>query len=90
VVPALRVGGKSVFEITVKVARLGDNGAKPKKGRSATKRTICAAEGASQKTGMSVMFTLLHRVGPVAGLAVALFATVAWIGVVGYTLIKLF
>jgi hypothetical protein len=39
---------------------------------------------------MSVIFTLLHRVGPVAGLTVALFATVAWIGLVGYTLIKLF
>ena len=36
------------------------------------------------------MFMLLHRVAPVAGLAVALFATVAWIGLVGYTLIKLF
>jgi hypothetical protein len=38
---------------------------------------------------MSVTFTLLHRAGPVAGLAVALFATVAWIGLVGYALIRL-
>ncbi len=34
------------------------------------------------------MFTLLRRVAPVAGLAIALFATVAWIGLVGYTLYK--
>ena len=38
----------------------------------------------------SAEFTLLQRVAPVAGLAIALFATVAWIGLVGYTLIKLF
>ena len=38
---------------------------------------------------MSVMFTLLHRVAPMAGLAVALFATLAWVGLVGYALIKL-
>lgn len=35
------------------------------------------------------MFTLLRRVSPVAGLAVALFATVAWMGFVGYVLTKL-
>jgi hypothetical protein len=42
-----------------------------------------------RKTGMSVMFTLLHRAGPVAGLAFALFATFGWVGLVGYALIKL-
>jgi hypothetical protein len=36
------------------------------------------------------MFALLHRVPPVAGLAVALFVNVAWIGLLGYALIKLF
>jgi hypothetical protein len=36
------------------------------------------------------MFAHLQRVVPIAGLAVALFATVAWIGLLGYALISLF
>ena len=84
----LRGGGKSVFDITVAIARSDHNVQKP--GCPQTqKRAAFAAKGARQETGMSVMFTLLHRVAPLAGLAGALFATVAWIGIVGYALIKL-
>jgi hypothetical protein len=32
---------------------------------------------------------ILHHIGPVAGLAIALIATVAWIGLLAYGLIKL-
>ena len=32
---------------------------------------------------------VLRHIGPVAGLAIALIATVAWIGLLGYGLIKL-
>jgi len=35
------------------------------------------------------MLTLLNRVWPLAGLSVALVATVAWMGLLGYALIKL-
>jgi hypothetical protein len=85
----LPVGGKGVFEITVEIIRLGEN-AEPKTALRYKKRGVCAGEGAKQETGIGIMFTLLQRVAPVAGLAIALFATVAWIGLVGYTLIKLF
>jgi hypothetical protein len=84
----LHVGGKSVFDITVAIARSEQGVGKPERPHT-QKPTVLAAEGERQKTGMSAVFTLLHRVAPVAGLAVALFATVAWIGIVGYALIKL-
>jgi len=35
------------------------------------------------------MLTLLHRARPLAGLSVALIATVVWMGLLGYVLIKL-
>jgi len=35
------------------------------------------------------MLTLLNRAWPLAGLSVALVATVAWMGLLGYALIKL-
>jgi hypothetical protein len=35
------------------------------------------------------MVTLFNRVGPLAGLTLGLIATMAWIGLVGYGLIKL-
>ncbi len=86
-----------VFHVRGSLAYLiWDSGARPRSAWTlgatrphTQKPTVIAAEGERQKTGMSVMFTLLHRVAAVAGLAVALFATVAWIGVVGYALIKL-
>jgi hypothetical protein len=84
----LRVDGESVFEITVEVARLGENSAKPKRALS-FKASELRGRGARWETGMSVLFTHLQRVAPMAGLAIALFATVAWIGLVGYALIKL-
>jgi hypothetical protein len=37
-----------------------------------------------------VMRAVIHRVGPLAGLTVALIATVGWIGLLGYVAIKLF
>lgn len=43
-----------------------------------------------KKQGSSVVLTLFHRAMPVAGLAIALIATVAWIGLLGYVAIKLF
>ncbi len=43
-----------------------------------------------EKQAAGVMLKLFHRVAPVAGLAVALIATVAWIGILGYFLIKVF
>ena len=36
------------------------------------------------------MLATLHRVGPLAGLTLALVATVGWIGLMGYVAIKLF
>ena len=36
------------------------------------------------------MVTLFHRAMLVAGLAIALIATVAWMGLLGYVAIKLF
>ena len=35
------------------------------------------------------MLKLFHRALPVAGVAIALIATVAWMGLLGYGLIKL-
>jgi hypothetical protein len=84
----LHVGGKSVFDITVAIAR-SDQDVDKSQCAHTQKPAVLAAEGERQKTGMNVMFTLLHRVAPVAGLAVALFAMVAWIGIVGCALIKL-
>ena len=77
-----------MFKITVETAPTGRED--PSKATLKHKSEPLSRQGAKQETGMSVMFMLLHRVGPVFGLAVALFATVAWIGLVGYTLIKLF
>jgi len=37
-----------------------------------------------------VMLATFHRVWPLAGLTVALVATVGWIGLIGYVAIKLF
>ena len=79
-----------MFEITVRVARLGRQWCKAEEVALSYKANRLGGRGRKSENGMSVMFTLLHRVGPVAGLAVALFATVAWIGLVGYTIIKLF
>jgi hypothetical protein len=36
------------------------------------------------------MLATFHRIGPLAGLTVALVATVGWIGLLGYVAIKLF
>jgi hypothetical protein len=46
-------------------------------------------EGAA-KSGIGVMFTQLNRLFPLAGLAVALSATLAWMGFFGYYVSKLF
>jgi hypothetical protein len=42
-----------------------------------------------QSNGASVMDTLFNRVWPLAVLTLGLIATVAWLGLVGYGLIKL-
>ena len=39
---------------------------------------------------LAVMLATFHRIGPLAGLTVALVATVGWIGLLGYVAIKLF
>jgi hypothetical protein len=39
---------------------------------------------------LAVMGATFHRIGPLAGLTVALAATVGWIGLLGYVAIKLF
>lgn len=44
---------------------------------------------ATRETGMRIMVTLLHSVSPVASLAVGLIVAVAWMGLLGYGLIKL-
>jgi hypothetical protein len=84
----LPVGGKGVFEITVEIIRLGENAPKPKRPSDTKARRLRRGRKTGNRIG--IMFTLLQRIAPVAGLAIALFATVAWIGLVGYTLIKLF
>ena len=77
-----------MFDVTVAIARSDQEVNKPQCAHT-QKPAVLAAVGERQKTGMIVMFTVLHRVAPVAGLAVALFAAVAWIGIVGCALIKL-
>ena len=49
---------------------------------------IACKDGHENNSG--VMLTVLHRVWPVASLALALIATAAWMGLLGYVLIKLF
>jgi hypothetical protein len=82
-----------VSYITVEIAWLDDdlyNAAATHTHTHKKRAAFAAVGGRRRETGMSVMFTLLHRVAPVAGLALALFATIAWIGLVGYALIRLF
>jgi len=43
----------------------------------------------TRKQGSGVMLNLFRSIWPVAGLAVALVTTVAWIGLLGYVAIKL-
>ncbi len=50
----------------------------------------CGLGCENNKQGSGVVLTLFHRAMPVAGLAVALIATVAWMGLLGYMAIKLF
>jgi hypothetical protein len=58
--------------------------------RLQTQKRAGFAAGAQNANGDQCHVHAPQRVAPVAGLAIALFATVAWIGLVGYTLIKLF
>jgi hypothetical protein len=44
----------------------------------------------ASREGVSVILTRLHRAWPLAGLAIALIANVAWIGLLAYGLAKLF
>ena len=46
--------------------------------------------GADRPTGIGVMQAVLDRVLPLGGLAIALIVTVAWIGLLGYAVSKLF
>jgi len=39
---------------------------------------------------LAVMLATFHRIGPLAGLTIALVATFGWIGLLGYLAIKLF
>jgi hypothetical protein len=47
-------------------------------------------EGAHHQTGTGAMHAVLDRVLPLGGLAIALIVTVAWIGLLGYAVSKLF
>jgi hypothetical protein len=42
-----------------------------------------------EKQGLGVVLAEFHRVWPLAGLTVALVATVGWMGLLGYVAIKL-
>jgi len=44
----------------------------------------------ASREGVSVILTRLHRAWPLAGLAIALIANVAWIGLLVYGLTTLF
>ena len=48
-----------------------------------------ASQEAEQSNGVSIMVRLFNRVWPLAALMFGLIVTVAWLGVVGYGLIKL-
>jgi len=46
--------------------------------------------GVKQNRELGVVRAVIHRVGPLAGLTLAMVATVGWIGLLGYAAIKLF
>jgi len=51
--------------------------------------TVVVAPPEQKTTPQRPIRAMLHHIGPVAGLAIALIATVAWIGLLAYGLIKL-
>jgi hypothetical protein len=54
------------------------------------KRIVQETAKCAAKSGIGVMLTQLNRLFPLAGLAVALSATLAWMGFLGYYVSKLF
>jgi len=84
---SLRPSSKLVLRITAGGGRLGETSFN---GRARPKRVVLGTAGSAAESGMGVMFTLLNRVFPLAGLAVALIATVAWMGLLGYCVSMLF
>jgi hypothetical protein len=52
-------------------------------------KVIVAAQPEQKTARQTPIAAVVGRIGPVAGLAIGLIATVAWIGLLGYGLIKL-
>jgi hypothetical protein len=48
-----------------------------------------AKRGVNKNRELGVVLAMVHRVWPLASLALALFATVGWMGLLGYVAIKL-
>jgi len=74
-----------VMANTVGISCLGETSIHLPKGQSKHSNG-----GVKQRQGIRCLAPAFHRVGPLAGLTVALVATVGWIGLLGYVEIKLF
>ena len=54
-----------------------------------TNRDASQSGGVNKNRELGVVLAMVHRVWPLASLALALFATVGWMGLLGYVAIKL-
>ena len=79
---------ENVLEITVGAARTGES--RLQGAKTTITRAPSASQGRSSVNRTGVMHAVLGRVLPLGGLAIALIVTVAWIGVLGYAVSKLF